>query len=336
MNRPIGLWLLACCALVFVVLVQGGATRLTHSGLSIVEWKPVTGVLPPLDDAQWERAFQDYQRTPEYQQVNDGMGLADFKEIYWMEYLHRLLARLAGLVFALPFFYFLLSRKLDRRLLSKLAVVAALWALQGGLGWFMVKSGLVNEPRVSHYRLTAHLLTACVLYGAMLWTALELLIPRSEQDTIEHSRLRRVGAAILALVLITIGSGGLVAGLRAGFIYNTFPKMLDYWIPPFLFKIQPPLRNLFDNNTTVQFDHRLLALVLTLGTLGLWLVGIFSDLPRRTKLAFHVLMGAVLLQAALGVATLLRNVPLSLGVAHQGGALILLGAAIFFLHQLTP
>jgi cytochrome c oxidase assembly protein subunit 15 len=334
MKKSIGIWLLACSALVWIILVSGGVTRLTHSGLSIVEWKPVVGSIPPLSPAQWEEEFAKYRRTPEYIAVNAGMSLGDFKSIYLMEYAHRLMGRIAGLVFVLPFLYFAFKGRIDRPMIPKLAMVSILWAFQGVLGWYMVASGLVNEPHVSHYRLTAHLLTACLLYAAMLSTALELLKPA---DAVQARPLPvwlgAFSAVMVVLALITITSGGLVAGLHAGLSFNTFPLMGGYWVPPFLLEQQPLARNFFENLVTVQFDHRWLAIVLALSVLAGWLGGLYAGLSRRVMTALHILAGVMAAQISLGILTLLYRVPVVLGAAHQGTALLLLGAALLVRHE---
>lgn len=329
MRKAIGVWLLVCSACVWIVLVTGGVTRLTHSGLSIVEWKPVVGALPPLSRAQWEREFEKYRLTPEYLTVNAGMSLTDFESIYLMEYSHRLLARAAGLVFAVPFFYFVFKRRIERALIPKLTVVALLWAAQGVLGWYMVASGLVHEPRVSHYRLTAHLLTACLLYAFMLSTALELLRPADPATAApRRAWLSGLSAIVVALSFITIASGGLVAGLHAGLAFNTFPLIGGYWVPPYLLEMRPLALNFFENKLTVQYDHRVLAALLALGVLAGWLGGLYARLPRRAMTALHLLAGVTAAQVALGAFALLYRVPVALGAAHQGTALILLGAAL--------
>ena len=334
MSKAIGLWLLACSGLVWIILVTGGVTRLTHSGLSIVEWKPVVGAVPPLGRAQWEEEFEKYRRTPEYLTVNLGMELKDFQSIYLMEYAHRLLGRVAGLVFVVPFLYFALTRRLDRPLLPKLVAVAFLWAFQGALGWYMVASGLVHEPHVSHYRLTAHLLTACLLYAAMLSTALELLRPVEPAPAAPgRAWLPALSAALVALSLIVIASGGLVAGLHAGLAYNTFPLMDGHWVPPYLLAERPLARNFLDNLTTVQFDHRALAGLLALAVLAGWLGGLAGGLPRCAMRALHALAVATAAQVALGALTLIYHVPVFLGAAHQGNALIVLGAALLVRHE---
>lgn len=334
MRRWIGVWLLACSACVWIVLVTGGVTRLTHSGLSIVEWRPVTGTLPPLSHAAWEAEFEKYRATPEYLKVNAdaGMTLEGFQAIYLMEYSHRLLARAAGLVFAVPFFWFAFRKRIESSLLPRLGVVALLWAAQGALGWFMVASGLVNEPRVSHYRLTAHLLTACVLYAVMLSTAMALLRPGEGQPR-RRPWLTAASRLLVGLSFLTIASGGLVAGLRAGLAFNTFPKIGNYWVPPYLLELRPAWLNLFENKLTVQFDHRVLAALLAATALAAWAAGLRSRLPRRAMASLHLLAAAAAVQFALGALTLVYRVPVVLGAAHQGFALILLASALLVLHE---
>lgn len=335
MRKTIGLWLLACSACVWVVLVTGGVTRLTHSGLSIVEWKPITGVIPPLGEAGWEREFEKYRATPEFMTVNSGMTVGEFKSIYLMEYSHRLLARGAGLVFVAPFLFFAFTRRLERALVPKLTAVALLWALQGALGWFMVASGLVNEPRVSHYRLTAHLLAACTLYAVMLSVALEQLRPAEAGDPPRRPWFSAASAFLVGLVFVTIASGGLVAGLRAGLAFNTFPLIGNYWVPPYLLELSPVWRNFFENKLTVQYDHRVLAALVALTALACWIAGMRSRLPRRATAALHALALVAAAQIALGAFTLLYRVPVVLGAAHQGTALILLGVALLVRREAT-
>lgn len=333
-RKAIGVWLLACSACVWIVLVTGGVTRLTHSGLSIVEWKPVTGVLPPVGAARWEAEFEKYRATPEFLTVNSGMGLEEFKSIYLMEYSHRLLARTAGLVFVVPFLYFALTGRLERRLVPKLGGVALLWALQGALGWYMVASGLVNEPRVSHYRLTAHLLAACLLYAVMLSVALGQLRPAGAADASSRRPwFSALSALLVALAFVTIASGGLVAGLRAGLAFNTFPLIGGYWVPPYLLELSPLWRNFLENKLTVQYDHRVLAALLSSTALACWIAGLLARLPRRAMTALHALAAVTALQVALGAFTLLYRVPVALGAAHQGTALILLAAALLVRHE---
>lgn len=314
------------------MVVLGGVTRLTRSGLSIVEWAPVSGVIPPLTEAQWEEAFANYRRFPEYQQRNRGMQLAEFKSIFWIEYTHRLLGRLIGVAFLLPFAYFLLRRRIDRRLGLRLVAIFALGAAQGLLGWIMVKSGLADEPRVSPYRLTAHLALAVLIYGYAMWVALGLLWPRVRNADVPE--LRRLGLAVTALLCLMIVSGGFVAGTRAGFAFNTFPLMNEHFIPPGVLALTPFWRNFFENIATVQLDHRLLAYALCVTVALFWYRLQRTELDRRTRIASHALLAALGLQVALGVSTLLLVVPTTLAAAHQAGALAVLAIALFLNHEL--
>ncbi len=331
-HRQLALWLLACCLLIYAMVTLGGVTRLTRSGLSIVEWAPISGVLPPLTEAQWERAFADYQRFPEYQKLNRGMELAEFKSIFWIEYTHRLLGRLIGIAFLLPFAYFLLRRRIAGGLALKLGALFALGAAQGLLGWIMVKSGLVNEPRVSPYRLTAHLALAVLIYGYALWLAFGLLWPQVRNAG--NSGLRRLGFAVTALVCLMIVSGGFVAGTRAGFAFNSFPLMDGHLIPPGVLALTPFWRNLFENIATVQLDHRILAYALCLAVAIFWFRLQRADVGRRTRMASHGLLVMLGLQVALGIFTLLLIVPMALAAAHQAGALAVLTIALFLNHEL--
>ncbi len=329
-------WLLACCALVFVMVVIGGVTRLTHSGLSITEWQPIVGALPPLSDDAWREAFGRYQQTPEYSQVNRGMTLAEFKPIFWMEWLHRFLGRMIGLAFLVPFLWFLLRRRFDASLALKLAGIFVLGGLQGSMGWYMVKSGLVDDPRVSQYRLVAHLALALLIYGLMLWTVLDLLAPRVAVPAAEPSvrKLQRFSIWLLVLVFVTLLSGGFVAGIRAGFAYNTFPLMNSHVVPPEIFTLDPWWMNFFSNMATVQFDHRLLASLLALLVFWFWLRARRVQMPGRARLASRALLGALVLQFTLGVVTLLLVVPIPLAAAHQANAVALFSCAIWLVHEM--
>lgn len=335
-RRAIGLWLLLCCAMVFVMVVIGGVTRLTQSGLSMVEWQPFT-VLPPLSETQWLETFENYRQFPEYQKRNLGMSLEEFKAIYWPEYIHRMWGRLIGVVFLIPFLYFLIRGRIRGPLVPQLATIFALGALQGALGWYMVKSGLVDMPYVSQYRLTAHLGMAFLIYVYMLWVAMGLLWPRpGPTPEPVRQRLRWPMRLLGTLVVITVLSGGLVAGLKAGYIYNTFPLMDGHLLPPGFLMQEPAIRNVFENPVTVQFNHRLLAMLVLLVVAWTWwrALALGAALPPGTRLAFHALLAAVGLQLALGISTLLLKVPVALGAAHQGGAAVLLTALLAVLHQL--
>ncbi|HEX6829306.1 MAG TPA: COX15/CtaA family protein, partial [Burkholderiales bacterium] len=285
-NARVAAWLLACCTLLFCMVVVGGVTRLTRSGLSIVEWQPIVGAIPPLSQAQWQETFAKYQQTPEYQKVNHQMTLDEFKGIFWWEYFHRLLGRLIGVLYLLPFLYFLARRRIRGALAWKLAGIFVLGGLQGAMGWYMVKSGLVDDPRVSHYRLTAHLGIAFLIFAAMFWVALDLLGPRARSDTpsSERQRLRRFSLGLAALIFLMVLTGGLVAGIRAGYAYNTFPLMNGHLVPPEIFLIEPWHLNFFNNMATVQFDHRLIAWLLALLVPWFWLRAWRRPLHARGRL----------------------------------------------------
>jgi cytochrome c oxidase assembly protein subunit 15 len=316
-RRHVACWLLACAALVFAIVVVGGATRLTRSGLSIVEWQPLVGALPPLSQADWQELFAKYRETPEFRQVNFDMTLEGFKRIFWWEYVHRLLGRLVGVVFFVPFLWFLLRRRLEGALVWKLAGIFVLGGLQGALGWWMVKSGLVDDPRVSHFRLTAHLGLALAIFSAQFWLALGLLSPKDRP-----SPLWWLPLAVFLMAL----TGGMVAGLRAGYAYNTFPLMNGHLVPPEILMLEPWWRNFLYNMATVQFVHRSFFWALAVAIPILWW-------RHRELRAAHFLMAAFVLQAALGISTLLLAVPAALGTAHQGGAVLLLAAALWTAHS---
>ena len=330
--RAVAAWLLVCCALVFALVVVGGVTRLTHSGLSITEWQPIVGTVPPLSAADWDEAFAKYRATPEYRDVNPGMSLAGFKGIFWWEYAHRLIGRAIGVVFLVPFLWFALRRRLPRGYVLPLAGIFVLGGLQGALGWYMVQSGLVDDPRVSQVRLTAHLGLAFLIFGAMLWTALSL---RHSEAPRARTANARPAVAYAALVFAMILTGGLVAGLRAGFAYNTFPLMQGHVVPPEILMLAPWWKNFFWNMATVQFDHRAIAWVLALVTpLLWWRVRRAPDSPPRARTAAHALLAMLALQVTLGIATLVNVVPLPLAAAHQAGALLLFALSLNLAHAL--
>jgi cytochrome c oxidase assembly protein subunit 15 len=334
-HRPVALWLLACCALVFLMVVVGGVTRLTHSGLSIVEWKPLVGTLPPLDDAQWQETFDKYKLTPEYREVNKGMNLAEFKGIFWWEYYHRLLGRLIGVAFLLPYLWFLARRRVPPGYAGRLAGIFVLGGLQGAMGWYMVKSGLVDDPRVSQFRLTAHLGLAFVIFAAMFWTALSLLRAPTAAAAPVVRDLGRWALWLALLVFVMVLTGGFVAGIRAGFAYNTWPLMNGELVPPELFMLEPWWRNFFWNMATVQFQHRLVAYALALAVAWLWWrVVATPGVPAVARVGTHLLLAAIVVQIALGISTLLLVVPLSLAAAHQAGAVVVLAAALNLAHAL--
>ncbi len=332
-RRAIAAWLLVCCAVLMALVVLGGVTRLTGSGLSITDWKPVTGALPPFGEQAWQAEFDLYRASPEYQHVNRGMSLAEFKVIYGFEYAHRLLARLLGLVFAVPLAWFWLRGRIPPALRWPLIGVLALGMLQGYMGWYMVKSGLVDIPRVSPYRLGAHLGLALAIYAAMFWLALRLLRP---QVPAVPAGARSGLRPMLLLVAVTIMSGAFVAGLKAGFVYNTFPLMAGKLVPDGLLYLEPAWRNWFENPATVQFSHRVLGLSTALLALLVWLRALRLSISGTQRWSFHGLALMALLQAGLGIATLLLYVPISLAAAHQAGAVLLLSVTLLALYEIGP
>ena len=334
-RKQIALWLFVCCALIFSMVVLGGVTRLTGSGLSMVDWKPVTGFIPPLDERAWQKEFSSYQQSPEYQKINIRMDLEGFKKIYWFEFAHRVLGRTIGVVFLLPFLYFLVRRKIDKPLVPKLVIMFVLGGLQGLLGWYMVKSGLVDNPHVSQYRLTAHLVAAVAIYSYIFWVALGLLYEKSNPSPSEtNPSLNRFGMIVAVLVFITLVSGGFVAGTKAGHAYNTFPLMGGQWIPEGIMMLEPAYRNFFDNIATVQFDHRVLAVITFLTISGFWLYTLRGNSSRHVRLGTHLLIVMAVLQVAMGIGTLLLHVPVTLAAAHQAGALMLFTIVLFVNHAL--
>jgi len=330
--RALRLWLFAVAAMIFLTLVVGGATRLTESGLSITEWKPVTGVLPPLSQQAWQDEFKAYQAIPQYQERNRGMSLAAFKTIYWWEWTHRLLARSTGFVFLLPFVYFLWRGFVPKNLRARLWAIFGGGALLGAVGWWMVASGLAGSGRVSvsQYRLAFHLALACAIYAAVLWTAQQIA---PQPSTEAPPRLRLGALAIAALVLAQIYLGALVAGSGAGLVYNTWPLIDGAFVPAAdrLWFFTPLWRNLFENTLTVQFDHRMLAYVIWLAAIwhawNAWRIG-------RDVRGALVVAGAVTLQAALGIVTLVHQAALPLALAHQMVAIVVFTAAILHAERL--
>ena len=326
-DRAIGIWLLACCAMIFLMVLIGGVTRLTESGLSITEWKPVEGVLPPLSQAQWQDAFADYKAIPQYQAIHADMTLDQFKHIYFWEYLHRLWGRIIGFAFLLPFLWFLIRGRVSRRLIAPLAGLFVLGGLQGALGWWMVESGLEARIEVSQYRLAAHLAMAVVIYLAMLWVALGLVWPKS-QLVGKHRALQATTWLVVLMIFTTLVAGAFVAGTRAGYLDNTFPLMEGQFVPPDYWHLTPLWRNWFENLTSVQFDHRVLAESTWFVIAALWLAGLRAALTLGQRWALHALFFFACLQVALGITTLLTVVWLPVAAAHQAGALCLLTSAL--------
>ena len=325
--RPLAIsnWLLGVALLVFAMVVVGGITRLTESGLSITRWDVVGGTLPPLSDSAWQAEFDAYRQSPQYQLVNRGMSLDEFKTIYFWEYIHRLLGRIIGLAFALPLAWFALKRAIPRGYGVRLVMLLALGGLQGAIGWWMVASGLVDRPDVSHVRLAVHLLTALLILGLLVWTACDLRQP-------DARRVRIPTGAIWALSVLALQIlfGAYVAGLDAGYAFNSWPRMGDAWFPAGAPMLEPAVRNLVDNPLVVQFVHRWLAFVV---------LAVLALLARAAWRAGHkdhaaLLVAACILQIQLGIATLVSGVELWLGVAHQAGAALLLVTTVLTAHRL--
>lgn len=340
-HRAVALWLLICCAMVFGMIVVGGATRLTHSGLSITEWQPIVGTLPPLSIQDWTVAFEKYQQTPEFKQVNHAMSLEEFKGIFWWEYAHRLLGRTIGMVFLLPLLWFIWRKSVDAALAWKLGGIFILGGLQGAMGWYMVKSGLVDDPRVSQFRLTAHLSLAFAIYAAQFWVALGLLYPQPGANSEARREARMADPGLLRFAWIIVGvicymivTGGFVAGIRAGFAYNTFPLMNGHIVPPEISMLDPWWKNFFYNMATVQFDHRIGAWALAALVPWFWFRARTAALSPRVRLASNLLLGMLVLQVTLGIVTLLMRVPVSLGAAHQAGAVLLFSFSLMTVHAL--
>jgi cytochrome c oxidase assembly protein subunit 15 len=336
-GRSVGIWLLTCAAMVLAMAVIGAITRLTESGLSIMEWAPLAGALPPLSEAEWQRIFEIYKQIPEYTQENAGMTLAEFKTIFWWEWFHRLWGRLIGVVFALPFVWFLVTGRIERRLVPHMVGIFVLGALQGGMGWYMVASGFADITDVSQYRLVAHLVLAVAIYGYLLWVAFLLLAPERQASADRRSGTLRRGLAVLVgLGVVAVASGGFVAGINAGFTYNTFPLMDGDLVPAGYGELQPWLLNHFENVGAVQFNHRLLGVVTLALAAGLWLWSRRLTLSRPAAKAVALVFAMALLQFALGLSALLLVVPVWLGALHQGGALVFLGLGLWTVYQLGP
>ena len=335
-DRAIMRWLLVCLLLVFSMMILGAVTRLTDSGLSMVTWHP-TGVLPPINTDQWMAEFELYRQFPEYQKLNRGMTLDSFKSIYWFEYSHRMLGRLIGLAFLLPFCYFWLCKMIKPGLTPRLVVMFFLGGLQGILGWYMVQSGLVSNPQVSQYRLTAHLLTAILIYGFILWTIFNLAVgaPYRRLADSKVAGWRKASLGLVSLVLLTIVSGGFVAGLNAGLIFNTFPLMGGNLIPEGIGALSPWFLNPLENMVAVQFNHRWLAIMTGLLLLVWYIRGRSSFDEAELQRGFKLVGMMVIIQLALGIATLLLQVPVVLGALHQAGALLLFSALLFNIHALS-
>ncbi|MCG2420244.1 COX15/CtaA family protein [Aequorivita sp. F47161] len=333
-NKKVIYWLLTGCFLIFIMVVVGGITRLTHSGLSISSYKLVSGTIPPLNEAEWIAEFEHYQQFPEYQKLHNHFDLEDFKDIYFWEYIHRVLGRLLGIVFIIPFLYFLLKKQLTKPTIKKAIILLFLGGFQGFLGWYMVKSGLIDRPSVSHYRLAMHLTTAFLTFAYTLWVALDLIYPVKKAINTHIRNIIRFGMAIL---LIQIIWGAFVAGLDAGWIHNHWPLMNDgKLIHETVYIEQTPLwRNFVEGKSGVQFVHRYMAYVVVAVIFYIWYKARKMDITSLQKQGINALLILVFTQFILGVFTLIMQVPVVLGVLHQVTAFFLLAGMTFVLHRFS-
>jgi len=334
-DRQIAYWLILCAVVILGMILLGGVTRLTNSGLSMVEWKPLVGIIPPLSEQAWLEIFSKYQQFPEYQKINSGMSLDDFKSIFMFEYLHRVLGRIIGLLFFFPFVFFAVKKRIRPGLMPKLILMFVLGAFQGLLGWYMVKSGLVNDPRVSQYRLTAHLGTAVLIYVFMLWVAFDLLLSRETSNVRWSLPYAGHSLVLLALVFLMILSGGLVAGTDAGFAYNTWPLMGNSFIPAHIYSGSPAWLDAFEDITTIQFNHRMFAYLLCALLISFVVLVYRSGATGRARKGLVLVVLALLVQLTLGISTLLLHVAVPVAAAHQGGAMVLITAMLFVSHALV-
>lgn len=346
-NKIIIYWLFTGCLLIFLMVIIGGITRLTGSGLSITEWKVVTGTFPPMNESQWQQEFYKYQQSPQFKIINTHFTVEDFKGIYWWEYLHRLIGRLIGLIFLIPFIYFLVKKWVDKKLLPKLIIIFCLGGLQGTVGWLMVATGLQTAPHVSHFALAAHLTVAFITFAYIFWVALDLIFENKTAaalpavqptKSVTTQNLSKLALVLLILLFVQIIYGAFVAGLKAGLVYNTWPKMGDEWVATSVSYTfgKDGLSSLVFNLASVQFVHRTVAIILFVFVSVLWLKRNRDvyNLSLQQRYALSIAMAVVLLQFILGVFTLIYAVPIWLGVFHQSGAFVLLGAVVYLLHRL--
>ena len=333
-NKKVIYWLFTGCALIFIMVVVGGITRLTHSGLSIPDYKLISGTIPPINNQQWQEAFELYKQYPEYQKLNININLIEFKGIFFWEWLHRVIGRAIGLVFIIPFLYFLITRQLNKSTIKKTIILLILGGFQGFLGWYMVKSGLVDRPDVSHYRLAAHLTTAFATFAFTLWVALDLIFPIKQTINKAYRNLIRISLIILFIQIIY---GAFVAGLDAGFIHNYWPMMSEgkFMHETVLIEKTPVYKNFIEGRSGVQFVHRILAFIVVISVVIIYLKGKKIAVSNHQLNGLNSLLVLVGLQSLLGVLTILLQVPLWLGIAHQIGAFLLLSSMTFTLHRFS-
>ena len=333
-NKKVIYWLFTGCALIFIMVVVGGITRLTHSGLSIPDYKLISGTIPPINDQQWQEAFELYKQYPEYQKLNININLIEFKGIFFWEWLHRVIGRAIGLVFIIPFLYFLITRQLNKSTIKKTIILLILGGFQGFLGWYMVKSGLVDRPDVSHYRLAAHLTTAFATFSFTLWVALDLIFPIKQAINKAYRNLIRISLIILFIQIIY---GAFVAGLDAGFIHNHWPMMSEgkFMHETVLTEKTPVYKNFIEGRSGVQFVHRILAFIVVISIVIIYIKGKKIAVSNYQLNGLNSLLILVGLQSLLGVLAILLQVPLWLGIAHQIGAFLLLSSMTFTLHRFS-
>jgi cytochrome c oxidase assembly protein subunit 15 len=333
-NKRVIYWLLTGCALIFIMVIVGGITRLTHSGLSISNYKLISGTIPPMNEVEWQAAFELYKQYPEYQKLNNHFSLEDFKDIYFWEWLHRVLGRVIGIVFIIPFLYFLVTKQLTKSTIKKSLILLVMGSFQGFLGWYMVKSGLVDRPDVSHYRLAAHLTTAFLTFAYTFWVALDLIFPNKKTVEKGFRNLIRVGLVVLIIQIIY---GAFVAGLDAGWIHNHWPMMSEgKFMHETVYIEQNPLyKNFIEGKSGVQFVHRTLAYIVVILIIVIWRKSKQQILSKYQLSGILSLLIMVSIQFLLGVFTILLQVPVWLGVAHQVGAFLLLSAMVFTLHRFS-
>jgi len=333
-NKYVCIWLASCCFLIFLMIIIGGITRLTDSGLSIVEWHPLTGLLPPINSNAWNEVFSQYQKTPEFQLLNPSMSIQEFKPIFWMEYLHRMWGRMLAIIYLLPMIFFIATRRIQRKIYPHLLIIFLLGFFQGLLGWFMVKSGLVDRPDVSHYRLTVHLMLAIFIYSYLFWIFLKVYRPDNRVIVSKKTIfIRKLSTIVLVLILTTLASGGLVAGLDAGSIYNTFPLMGDSLIPSEVMVLKPWFTNFGENVVTVQLQHRILGVITSIFVILLWIKAKATNVTNGMNLVINCLAVMTGLQIILGITTLVLASPIILASLHQANSIIVLTLSIWLKHK---
>lgn len=333
-NKKVVYWLFSGCTLIFIMVVVGGITRLTHSGLSMPDYKIISGTIPPINAEQWQEAFELYKQYPEYKKLNSDITLQEFKGIFFWEWLHRVIGRLIGLVFIIPFIYFLITKQLNISTIKKTIILLILGGFQGFLGWYMVKSGLIDKPDVSHYRLAAHLTTAFITFAFTLWVALDLIYHIKKDINKKFRNIIRVSLAILLLQIIY---GAFVAGLDAGFIHNHWPMMSEgkFMHETVLIEKTPVYKNFIEGRSGVQFVHRILAIIVVFSVIMIYSIGKKLATSIEQINGLNLLLILVGIQSLLGIFTILLQVPLWLGIAHQVGAFLLLGSMTFTLHRFS-